>query len=482
MANNVSFSDQQLLEMDATEIAKQIREQKLTSEKITRTLIKHIQTVNPKLNAVVEDRFEAALAEAKEKDAQIANANFQQQPLYGVPISIKESFHVKGMKTTGGIVHRKDLIMTEDAVVVQKLKKAGAIILGKTNTPALCFCQETDNKLYGRTNNAWNPERTAGGSSGGEAALIAVGGSPVGMSSDIGGSIRFPSHFNGVVGFKPGKFQVPSAGHFPQETHPLQQRMSGFGPIGKSVRDVKLVYDLVANKQKKKVYYEKMLVDILPNDNGYPLAADIAEKLDEVFAFVKQKYDVTHTIPPYFNDSSLIWQEIMSIDGAKDIKELAFNTDRVNVWREYTKEKLTKKTDTHLYLSWALIGANLFKPSQKRVKEIEQFILEGDLVLERYLQRRLLIFPVYHTAALKHGELYKEIFSIKKTFLKYMPYIAYANVWGLPSLTVPVGFDHNHLPIAIQIMSKNGNEDAIFKLGQEIERHFGGYRRSTVYD
>src|SRR5690625_4560434 len=177
-----------------------------------------------------------------------------------------------------------------------------------------------------------------------------------------------------------------------------------------------------------------------------------------------------------------LWQEIMSIDGGKEIKELAFNTDRVNVWNQYLKEKVTGKTKVHTYLSWALIGASLFKPSQKRKKEIEAMIDEGDRILNSYLKNRLLIFPVYHRAALRHGELYKEIFSINKTYLQYMPYTAYANVWGLPSLTIPIGFDEHHLPIAIQIMSKNGNEDSIFDLGKKIEKRFGGYTRSKVYD
>ena len=187
-----------LLHFDATDIASFIREGKITSEEITRTLITHIKEVNNKLNAVVEERFDYALEEAKMADAHIHNASFRQQPLYGVPISVKESIHVKGMKTTGGIYHRKDLIMSENAHVVNLLKSAGAIILCKTNTPSLCFCHETDNKLYGKTNNAWNEQKTAGGSSGGEAALVAVGGSIIGLSSDIGGSIRFPSHFNEI--------------------------------------------------------------------------------------------------------------------------------------------------------------------------------------------------------------------------------------------------------------------------------------------
>lgn len=474
--------NQNLLNLDATEIADLLKNGQLTSEEVTLSFIEHIKKVNTMLNAVVEERFAEALEEAKNADKNMKQINWNLQPLYGVPISIKESFHVKGMKTTGGIVHRKDLIMSKDATVVEKLKDAGAIILCKTNTPALCFCHETDNKLYGRTNNAWDKRRTAGGSSGGEGALIGVGGTPVGMSSDIGGSIRFPSHFNGVVGFKPGKFQVSSEGHFPPDTIPLKSRMSGIGPIGKSVRDVKLVYEIIQEQNLGKSLYEKMKIDILPTDNGFPLSEKTSQLINKVEQFLSTIYQTNVSIPPYFNDSAVIWQEIMSVDGGKEIKEIAFNTDRANVWKHYLKEKATNKTTTHTYLSWALIGANLFKPSQKRVKEIESFLEEGDYALESYLKNRLLVFPVYHRGALRHGELYKEIFSIKKTYTQFMPYIAYANVWGLPALTVPIGFDNSNMPLGIQIISRNGNEDAIFKIGELLEAEFGGYVRSTVYD
>src|SRR5699024_9766764 len=109
---------------------------------------------------------------------------------------------------------------------------------------------------------------------------------------------------------------------------------------------------------------------------------------------------------------------------------------------------------THEYLSWALIGSNLFKPTARRKNEIEDFIEEGDFNLNRYLKNRILLFPVYHRSALNHGEMYKEIFSIKKTYKRYMPYTAYSNVWGLPALTIPIGFDKNKLPIGIQLISK----------------------------
>lgn len=475
---------EELLDLDAVAISQKIQSGKITIEKITSILIDHIKRVNGSLNAVVEERFNLALEEAKEKDRLVDQVDFNKQPLYGVPISIKESFNVKGMKTTGGIVHRKDLIMSKDATIVKRLKDAGAIILAKTNTPSLNFCQETDNKLYGRTNNAWNKRKTAGGSSGGEGALIAVGGSPVGISSDIGGSIRLPSHFNGVTGFKAGMEQIPAEGYFPQVTNSLQQRMSTFGPIGKSVRDCEIVYQVIKNKEKNKHrgLYKKIDIDILPVDNGFPLSKAIANKLIEIMDFLKPKYDSQWAIPPHFNDSAQLWQEIMSIDGAKDFKKLAFNTDRVNIWKKYSMEKLFRRTNTHHYLSWALIGAHMFKPSTKRVKEVENTIKTGDKIIERHFNNRILIMPVYHRSALKHGELFKEIFSINKSFLQYLPYITYANVWGLPSLTIPVGFDNKNLPFAIQLISANGNEASLFTIGKKIEAEFGGYKRSTLYD
>lgn len=476
-----NYSAESLLEMDATEIAKLIEERKLTSVFITEGYINHIKKINPTLNAVVETRFEDALSEAMKCDNE-TNAIKRRLPLFGVPISIKESFDVQGMHTTGGIVHRKDIVKTVDAVAVNRLRDAGAIILGKTNTPALCFSQETTNKLYGRTNNAWNIERTAGGSSGGEGTLISTGASAVGLCSDIGGSIRFPSHFSGVVGFKPGAFQVSETGHFPETVVEHQKHMLGIGPIGKSVRDMKLINHLITQKNNNKSLYEKMEIDVLPIDNGYPIDEATAKLLTELKEFLIKDYEATESIPPYFDDTAQLWQEIMSIEGADHIKQLAFNTDQVNVWKAYLKEKLTNNTNTSSDLSWAIIGANMFRPSNKRIKEVENVLKHGHQGVDHHLDSRLLVFPVHHTSAPKHGDLYKEIFSIKKTFLKYLPYVTYANVWGLPSLTVPIGFDEKNLPIGIQIMGKVGNEDSIFTLGEAIEKRFSGYQRSTLND
>src|SRR5690625_6756667 len=133
-------------------------------------------------------------------------------------------------------------------------------------------------------------------------------------------------------------------------------------------------------------------------------------------------------------------------------------------------------------MTCTLNGAKLVKPSDKRIDDIKRILEQGDNVLKGYLNNKVLIFPVYHEAAGKHGQVYQEIFSIRKTFRTYMPYVAYANVWGLPSLTIPIGVDEQGLLISIQIMSNTGQEDLLFQVGKILEMNFRGYIRSLKID
>ena len=467
---------QSILDMDATQLARLIAQKEITSRRTVEIYIGHIRKINPAVNCLVEDRFAEAMKEAEWADEQIA-AGTAKGKLFGVPIGMKEAFDVAGMQTTGGLLRRKGFVQHKDAEAVRKLKAEGAIILGKTNTPELCFCQETDNKLYGRTNNPHDLTRTAGGSSGGEAALIAAGGAAVGLGSDIGGSIRFPSHFNGVIGFKSGKGQVSSEGSYPAVEEDLQERMLGIGPIAKTVRDARLVYSIVAKTPSAQKQLPQFTVNVLPKTK-YPLSLATAHLLDSIYADVSREFKTEREVPPYFEDAAGLWQEIMSIGGAQGPKREAFGTKAPQPMQEYVKERTTGTAGIHRYLSWALIGASLFKPSAKRLKKIRKFIEHGDHILEGYFHSHILVLPVYHTGAAKHGVVYNEIFSLKKTFMQYLPYVAYPNVWGLPALTVPVGFDEQGMPVAVQLISKNGNEEALFELGEWLERHYGGYKRA----
>ncbi|KKE79545.1 amidase [Bacilli bacterium] len=470
-----------IIEMDASSTASAIRKGELTSTEAVTAYIKHINVANLSINAMIEKRFEEALKEAKELDEQSLHNN-NKGALYGVPISVKESINVSNMKTTGGLQHRQDLIARQDAEVITKLKAAGAIILGKTNTPALCFSQETENKLYGRTNNPWDLTKTAGGSSGGEGALLAVGGAAAGIGSDIGGSIRIPAHFNGVIGFKPGMNQVSQEGHFPSVLNTFAERMLSIGPMGKSVQDMRFLYEIISNKSLKTKHLQNYKVEILPGTIEYPLSENMKEMLDTVETYLEKFFSIKRTVPPFFEDSAKLWQDILASDHNHILEQEAYNNDRSGVFKAFFREKLTERTSIRPSLSWGIFGSKLFKPNGKRTLEVKEIIEKGDKRLAEYLKNRLLIFPVYYQAAKEHGKVYHDIFSIRKTFLQYMPYVTYANVWGLPSLTIPIGVDDKQMPISIQIMSSIGNEDAIFRLGRLIEKRFRGYARCSYYD
>lgn len=194
-------------------------------------------------------------------------------------------------------------------------------------------------------------------------------------------------------------------------------------------------------------------------------------------------YEIQTDLPPLFAQSVLLWQQIMSINGAQHIRQMMSQDGRLHPLTEYFKEKTTKgKSEVHPYLSWAIIGASMFQPSAKRMNEIRTILKQGDEQLKAYFEDKILILPVYHDAAPLHGQLYREIFSVRKTYMLYMPYVAYANVWGLPALTIPVAESSEGMPIGIQLISKVGNEDALFQLGDQLEQKYRGYQRCNVYD
>ncbi|MGE5649457.1 MAG: amidase [Bacillota bacterium] len=470
-----------ILDMDATTLAAKIKAGDISSTDAVEAYIDHLRHANRALNCLVEDRFDAAREEARKADALRAEGRAEGR-LFGVPVSMKEAFDVAGMKTTGGLLHRKNHRAASDAQAVARLKREGAIILGKSNTPTLCFCQETDNKLYGRSNNPWDTARTTGGSSGGEAALIAIGGAAVGLGSDIGGSIRFPAHFNGVIGFRSGDRQVPQQGHFPFTEEPWQERMLGIGALAKSVDDAELVNAIVADCPPQPLDAQAFEVVVPPAHPRYPLDASTGELLDGVRDFLAGQGQVAQDFPPYFEKVALWWQLVMSVDGGAGIARLAFDGQMPRPWREYLKEVTRHSSSYHRYLSWALIGASLFQPSRRKWAGLLDQLKQADAAMARYLDNRVLVLPVYHSAALPHGGVYGEIFSVRRTFLRVMPYVALVNVFGLPALVVPVGTDEHGMPVSVQLVASVGNEQALFHLGRQLERRFRGYVRCGAHD
>jgi fatty acid amide hydrolase len=240
------------LDWSAAQIARRIARREISAADAARAFIARIEQVNPRLNAVVIPRFDEALAEAAAADERQARGE-PLGPLHGVPITVKECFHVAGTKATIGLSGSEyQQPASEDGVMVGRLRRAGAIILGKTNLPQLMIWHECDNPVYGRTNNPWNLERTPGGSTGGEAAIIAARGSPLGLGNDLGGSIRVPCHFCGIHGFKPTSFRLSRKG--------TRHGLIGFdaivtqpGPMARHVEDLRLMLQVLGDDSQGEV-------------------------------------------------------------------------------------------------------------------------------------------------------------------------------------------------------------------------------------
>src|SRR3954451_4645307 len=228
----------EIIERSAIDLAGEIREGELTSREVVQAHVTRARWLNPDLKAIAADRFDAALAEADEADARVKRGG-DLPPFLGVPCTIKESFAVEGMPNAAGLVHRAEVRAEEDAPAVARLRASGAIPIGVTNTSEATMWIESSNRLYGRTNNAYDHRRTAGGSSGGEGAAVGAGFAPIGLGTDIGGSIRLPAFFNGVFGHKPSPGVIPCSGHFPAPSgNGSSAEMLAAGPLARRAGDL----------------------------------------------------------------------------------------------------------------------------------------------------------------------------------------------------------------------------------------------------
>jgi len=225
---------------DATDLALWIEAGEVSPVDVMRAHLARIDAINPQLNAIVTI-VDGCLDEARKAEAAVMRGE-SRGPLHGVPFTIKEVFDTKNVRTTRGSRLFSGRVGKADATVVRRIREAGGILLGKTNCPEFALSAETTNTLFGRTVNPWDASRTSGGSSGGEAAAIAAGMSPLGVGSDLGGSNRLPSHYCGIVGFKATHGRVPLTGHWPQ----LMERYMHVGPLARSVRDVARVMAVIS--------------------------------------------------------------------------------------------------------------------------------------------------------------------------------------------------------------------------------------------
>jgi len=332
------ITPQALTKMSAGDLARAVAGGQTTSRAVTEAFIQRIESVNPALNAVVVPLFDMARADADAADAAVARGDAL-GPLHGVPMTIKEQFPLRGTPSTLGVESRAQRRDDEDCLLVARLRAAGAIFLGKTNVPQLLIYDESDNPVYGRTNNPWNLSRSPGGSSGGEGAIIAAGGSPLGLASDIGGSIRAPAHACAIQGLKPTSGRL-SLLDVPPGASPGGQRtiLAQAGPLARTVADLDLAMRVLAAPGQEvadpdvppvpwlaygDVDLASLRVGLYEDDGFFPASPALRRAVREgADALRARGVTVVPFSPPDIQEAMALFFSILGADGGASAKQI----------------------------------------------------------------------------------------------------------------------------------------------------------------
>jgi fatty acid amide hydrolase len=321
-------SREALLRMPAGELAKAVKRGEVPAVEAVEAHIARIEEVNGALNAVIVKRYDQARAEAREIDDRRARGETL-GPLAGVPITVKESLDLAGTPSTFGIPSRKAALAERDDLYVARMREAGAIVLGKTNVAQVLMYIESDNPLYGRSKNPWNLDRATGGSSGGQAAILAAGGTPLGIGTDIGGSLRFPAAFCGIASIKPTAGRTPDAGRF--SVHIGQQAiLSQVGPMAREVDDLALGLKVISGDadpivepavplgDPASVDIASLRVAYYTDDGTISVAPSIRRAVTEAAGILAGRgATVTEWRPPDVPHALDLWIGIIAADGTQ---------------------------------------------------------------------------------------------------------------------------------------------------------------------
>jgi Asp-tRNA(Asn)/Glu-tRNA(Gln) amidotransferase A subunit family amidase len=452
--------------MSACDILEKIKTQELTSLEITETVIERIEKVNPVINAFCTPTFELAKEMAKISDEKVKKGE-KLGLIDGIPTSIKDETPTKGIRTTYGSKLFENFIPREDDIVVKRLKEEGCVILGKTNTPAFGFKGVTDNKIFGETRNPWDIERTPGGSSGGAGASMASGLGYLALGSDGGGSIRIPSSFSGVYGFKPTFGRVPSHGGATTGgvgTRTLVQR----GPLVRYVRDAALMLDVMVGEVQMDRYS-------LPKPPFTYLEKlyDTPQKLKIGFSMNLGFVDI---IDPQVKESVL--------DSIHKFEELDWSVEKSNKIRLNNPQKVLQTYWFSGYMSTGQMGNQVDKGIQRMAEIASKFTLNdikwADLQREIIYNKiskhfkfyDILITPTLACTAFKLGTDWAyEIDGkdVSKDAVAWQPYTYPFNLSGHPAASIPCGWSKEGLPIGMQIVGKRLDDLTVLQVSQAFE-------------
>jgi len=448
--------------MSTTRLAQLIREKKLSASEAVRAYLAQIEKVNPSLNAVVQLCAERAIAEARQLDAMLAKGNVK-GPLHGVPMTVKDSFDTAGVISTGGTLGRKDHVPARDATAIARLREAGAIVLGKTNTPEFTLSFKTNNLVYGITRNPYNTNYQPGGSSGGAAAMVASGGTSFEIGSDFGGSIRYPAHACGITGIKPTTGRVPRTGHI-VDYGGYFDAYQQIGPLARRVEDLKLILPIIAGpdyidaaivpmplENPDTVNIRNLRVAFYTNngvDECQPALQQVVKQCAEMLS--AQGARLTEARPPMSKEIVELRPRLISADGRAWVKRMV-------------RKAGTRQTSAELVLDGQPITAAEFTQLAERFDEYRSAMLG---FMENY---DVILCPPCHTVA---PAIETAPFANTYTILY--------NLTGWPGGVVRAGTSPEGLPIGIQIVGRPWTEHVVLAVAAFVESQTGGWKKPSL--
>lgn len=459
----------QLWQQSAIELAKLIATRQVSSSEVIEAHLARIAAVNPKVNAIVRVLADEARAAALLADKALASGA-PLGPLHGVPCSVKENIDMAGLPTTWGVPALAGAVVPMDAPVVQRMRAAGAIPIARTNLPDMGLRVTTDSSLYGITHNPWNRERTAGGSSGGEAVALATGMSPIGLGNDLGGSLRNPANACGIASIRPSAGRVPDAGFVPTEDHLLAvQLMNVQGPMARRVADVRLGLQVLMGAHPRDPWsitvplagpamtrpIRVALMAEPPGGSCDPVVAAVVRRAAD--ALSNAGYDVVEACPPRFEEVNATWARLLLGDFACVLDQMmALMGDGGKAF---------------------LAGANSQVPALTSVAEMSQLLALRDGLGRSWAQfmveHPLLLTPTWtqlpflqgFDAATPEGAL---------ATLEMMRPVLPANLLGLPSACVPAGRDSaSGMPIGVLLTGQRLRDDLCLDAAEQVEASCG---------
>jgi amidase len=470
----------------AVDVAKAIRRGDISSLELTELMFKRIDSINPRINAVVTLMREEALARAKEADAARSKSTFF-GPLHGVPITIKDAFDVKGVRTTFGNPVFKDHIPARDSVVVERLRRAGAVLLGMTNVPFMLSDHQSYNDIFGQTNNPWDLALTPGGSTGGGAAALAAGIGFLTPGSDIGGSIRVPVHFCGVCGHKPTLNLVPTRGHmqFSPGDFGEPDYLAVAGPLARYAKDLKLALEVLGGPDDddavayswrlpppRRQRLKDFRIGYVLDDKLCPVSSDVRTVLaDAVAALRRAGVNLTEGWPP-------------GADPGGENRNYAFLLDSFFA-DEMPDEKLAEvraradKQDG----SWEALTALAQAGPRKNFIAARRKQMKARATWQEYFHTHdAFLLPTAFVPAFKHdhrpswNDRVLETPEGPRHYGDLLFWISFATHTGHPATVVPVGLTNEGFPVGMQIIGPYLEDATPIDLAAKMEELLGGFR------